>query len=81
MQCCGLLLCEHTLVDMQTRALVRHLVSIEDTQQELGGISRTTLYRLIEEGHLIRARIGRRAFITGDSIAAFIASICDDAAE
>lgn len=60
---------------MQTRELVRHLVPIEDAQSELGGIGRTTLYRLIDEGHLVRARIGRRAFITGDSIAAYISSI------
>jgi predicted DNA-binding transcriptional regulator AlpA len=59
---------------MQTR----HLVPIEDAQQELGGIGRTTLYRLIKEGQLVRANIGRRAFITGDSIAALITSITED---
>ncbi|QZT54613.1 helix-turn-helix domain-containing protein [Mycolicibacterium austroafricanum] len=63
---------------MHTRELVRHLVPIEDAQNELGGIGRTTLYRLIDEGHLIRARIGRRAFITGDSIAAYIQTITGD---
>lgn len=63
---------------MQTRPLTRHLVPIEDAQNELGGIGRTTLYRLIEEGHLARARIGRRAFITGDSLAAYIVSITED---
>jgi len=64
-------------VNMQTRELVRHLVPIEDAQQELGGIGRTTLYRLIEDGQLVRAKIGRRAFITGDSIAAYITSITE----
>lgn len=59
---------------MQTRDLAR-LVPIEDAQRELGGIGRTTLYELIDQGHLVRCRIGRRAFITGDSIAAFISSI------
>lgn len=63
---------------MQTRELLRHLVPIEDAQIELGGISRTTLYKLLEEGHLVRARIGRRAFITGDSIAAYIAHITQE---
>jgi predicted DNA-binding transcriptional regulator AlpA len=62
---------------MQTRELVRHLIPIEDAQTELGGIGRTTLYRLIDEGHLVRARIGRRAFITGESIANYIASITE----
>lgn len=57
--------------------MTRKLVPIEDAQNELGGIGRTTLYRLIEEGHLVRARIGRRAFITGDSIDAYIATIID----
>lgn len=63
---------------MQTREFVRQLVPIEDAQNELGGIGRTTLYRLIEEGHLIRARIGRRAFITGESIAHYIDSITQE---
>ncbi|OWL92838.1 hypothetical protein B7435_33385 [Mycolicibacterium peregrinum] len=62
---------------MQTRELAR-LVPIEDAQRELGGIGRTTLYELIEEGHLIRARIGRRAFITGDSISRYIDSITEE---
>ncbi|TMS50965.1 helix-turn-helix domain-containing protein [Mycobacterium sp. DBP42] len=63
---------------MQTRELVRHLVPIEDAQNELGGIGRTTLYKLIEEGHLVRCRIGRRAFITGESIANYITSITQE---
>jgi Helix-turn-helix domain len=63
---------------MQTRPLVRHLVPIDDAQQELGGIGRTTLYRLIKDGYLVRANIGRRAFITGESIALYIASITED---
>lgn len=62
---------------MQTRELAR-LVPIEDAQRELGGIGRTTLYELIDQGHLVRARIGRRAFITGDSIGAYINSITED---
>lgn len=63
---------------MQTRDYVRQLVPIEDAQTELGGIGRTTLYRLIEEGHLIRARIGRRAFVTGESIANYINSLTQE---
>jgi hypothetical protein len=63
---------------MQTRDFVRQLVPIEDAQNELGGIGRTTLYRLIEDGHLVRARIGRRAFITGESIASYINSITQE---
>ncbi|TXH22694.1 MAG: DNA-binding protein [Mycobacterium sp.] len=59
---------------MQTR----HLIPIEGAQQELGGIGRTTLYRLIKEGHLIRANIGRRSFITGESLAAYVTSITEE---
>lgn len=62
---------------MQTRELAR-LVPIDDAQRELGGIGRTTLYELIDQGHLVRARIGRRAFITGESIAAYIDSITQE---
>lgn len=58
---------------MQTR----HLIPIEDAQQELGGIGRTTLYRLINEGHLARANIGRRSFITGESLAVYIRDITE----
>jgi len=53
------------------------LVPVDAAQTELGGIGRTTLYRLIEDGHLVRARIGRRAFITGESIANYINSITE----
>lgn len=57
---------------------IRALVPIDQAQLELGGIGRTTLYRLIDEGHLVRANIGRRAFITGESITAYIASITEE---
>lgn len=52
------------------------LISIKDAQRELGGIGRTTLYQLVKQGHLSQASIGRRAFITGESIDAYIESIC-----
>ncbi|MCV7274890.1 helix-turn-helix domain-containing protein [Mycolicibacter arupensis] len=63
---------------MQTRESVRQLVPIENAQKELGGIGRTTLYRLVKEGHLTRANIGRRSFITGESLAAYVSSITED---
>lgn len=59
---------------MQTRTLV----PIEDAQHQLGGIGRTTLYGLVKAGHLTRANIGRRSFITGDSIANYIAHITQE---
>lgn len=59
---------------MQTRALV----PIDQAQLELGGIGRTMLYKLVKDGRLTRANIGRRSFITGESIANFIASITEE---
>lgn len=38
----------------------------------LGGISRTTLWELINRGELTRVKIGSRAFITTESIAAYV---------
>lgn len=61
---------------MHTREIPR-LVPVDDAMRELGNIGRTTLYELIGQGHLTRARIGRRAFITGESIAAYITSITE----
>ena len=53
----------------------RRLVPIDDALQELGGIGRTTLYRLIRKGLVVRINIGSRAFITGNSIAAYLDSL------
>ncbi len=54
---------------------MNQLVPIADAQSALGGISRTTIYRLVEEGRLQRVNIGRRSFITGDSIRNYLGSI------
>ena len=51
---------------------MNQLVPIADAQSALGGISRTTIYRLVEEGRLRRVNIGHRSFITGDSINQYI---------
>lgn len=50
----------------------RQLLSIADVRAALGGISRTTVYHLIDEGLLARVNIGRRAFITSDSLDAYL---------
>ena len=44
------------------------LASIKRTQEMLGEISRQTVYNLVERGDLRRVNLGRRAFITGESI-------------
>ncbi|WP_454175261.1 helix-turn-helix domain-containing protein [Gordonia sputi] len=56
---------------------MNQLVTIADTQSALGGISRTTVYRLLDEGALKRVNIGRRSFITGDSINQYIDSLTE----
>jgi hypothetical protein len=38
----------------------------------LGGIGRTKIYDLIDHGQLVRVNIGRRAFVTAKSIAAYV---------
>ena len=53
--------------------LVNRLVSIQEAREKwLGGIGRTTTYELIDRGELVRVNIGRRAFITATSLAAYV---------
>jgi len=50
----------------------RKLYSIDETRELLGGISRTTLYLLIQRGELVSVEIGRRRFISAAAISDFI---------
>jgi hypothetical protein len=53
--------------------LVNRLVSIQEAREKwLGGIGRTTTYELIDRGELVKVNIGRRAFITTESLAAYV---------
>jgi hypothetical protein len=54
---------------------VGRLVPIPDSCGVLGGIGRTKLYELINDGKLTRVRIGARAFITGESLESFLAGL------
>lgn len=56
-----------------------NLVSIADTQARLGGVSRTTVYKLIDDGKLKRAKVGARAMITRDSLEAYLTHIATSA--
>lgn len=51
---------------------VKRLVPIPDARSELGGIGHTTIYDLIARGELIKVNIGRRAFVTSESLAAYV---------
>lgn len=53
------------------------LVSIPEARAKLGGISNTMVYELVKRGLLRKVNIGRRGFITADSIAAYVESLCD----
>ncbi|MCV7100918.1 MULTISPECIES: helix-turn-helix domain-containing protein [Mycobacterium] len=57
----------------------RRLVSIPDAREILGGIGHTTIYDLIKRGELVKVNIGRRGFITTESIAAYVDRITEAA--
>ena len=57
------------------------LVSIPGARAELGGIGHTTLYDLIKRGELVKVNIGRRGFITSESLAAYVDRITAAASE
>ena len=51
-----------------TKADTPIIVPIPDAMEMLGGISRATIYALLASGELTRVHVGRRAFITTESI-------------
>lgn len=51
------------------------LASINETGDILGGISRVTVYDLVNKGHLVKVNIGRRGFITRASIEGYVNSL------
>jgi hypothetical protein len=50
----------------------RRLVPIPEARQTLGGIGHTTLYGLVSKGEIVKVNIGRRGFITADSLLAYM---------
>jgi predicted DNA-binding transcriptional regulator AlpA len=50
----------------------RLLIPIPTVCEELGGVSRPTVYALVNRGELVKVNIGRRGFITGESLAAYV---------
>jgi excisionase family DNA binding protein len=46
----------------------KRAASISEARHRLGGVSRSTIYKLISEGRLRRVKIGRRTAITDESI-------------
>jgi excisionase family DNA binding protein len=52
----------------------RDLHSIDEAREQLGGISRNTIYDLLRNGELASVQIGRRRFISAAALEAFIAT-------
>lgn len=52
----------------------RDLYSIDEAREQLGGISRNTIYNLLRTGELASVPIGRRRFISAAALVAFIAT-------
>jgi len=48
------------------------LYDLPDAAVKLGNCSRSTLYRLIDQGKLVRVNIGSKAVITGKSLARYV---------
>ena len=50
----------------------KRLVSISEARQVLGGIGHTTVYELIKRREIVKVNIGRRGFITSESLDAYM---------
>ncbi len=48
------------------------LVPIPAACATLGGVSRTTVYALVNQNELVKVCIGRRSFITSESLGAYV---------
>ncbi len=55
----------------------RLLMPYPEVREALGGIGATKLWELIEAGELERVRIGTRAFVTTESVAAYVERLKD----
>lgn len=59
--------------------MTRTLYPIPEARERLGGIGNTTIYRLINDGHITKVNIGRRGFITAESLDSYVASLTEEA--
>jgi excisionase family DNA binding protein len=51
---------------------IKRLVPIPEARQVLVGIGHTTIYELIKRGEIVKVNIGRRGFITSESLEAYL---------
>ena len=64
----------------KTEAEARRLMPLPEAQYRVGGIGKSKLYMLVEEGDLVKVNVGTRAFITSDSVDAYIERLAAAAA-
>jgi excisionase family DNA binding protein len=50
----------------------RHLMPVTEARHQLGGISPTTFYALVNEGELSLVKIGRRSFVHAEDLDDFL---------
>lgn len=55
-----------------TYELGRLLVPYPEARRALGGISAPTLYKMLDNGDLDRVKIGKRCFITAESMDRYV---------
>jgi hypothetical protein len=55
------------------------LVPVAEAQRKLGGVGRTTVWRLGKQGELTIVNIGSRAFVTKASLTAKIRKLIEEA--
>lgn len=48
------------------------LLTVEQAAEQLGGVSRSTLYQLLRSGELASVKIGRRRLIPAEAIADYV---------
>jgi len=53
------------------------LFSIPEAREILGGIGHTTIYQLIKRGEITKVNLGRRGFVTSESIEAFLGRLAE----
>jgi hypothetical protein len=58
---------------------IKRLVPIPEARHMLGGIGSTTVYELINRGEIVKVNIGRRGFITSESLEAYLHRLSDAA--
>ena len=67
--------------EVESRELLRMLLSIEETCHALGGVSRAWLYKSpIASGELPITRLGRRVLIAADAVRAYVDAHTDQPA-